>query len=141
AALPVDFHSHVLCHRLAAPGTGSTRPLPLSHARRAAGDAAGTGAGPDLCPLLEWSHSCGRGPTYRGGACLRLPAHGDRILSLLLSALDRLTPDGGCVERAHLVLVRQTLAQLVSLLLDQSGLALAAGCLALGLGLAAAGPA
>src|SRR5438270_709434 len=45
-----------------------------------------------------------------------------------------------CAHRPHLVRVRQALAELVSLLLDQSGLALVAGGLALGLGLASGGP-
>src|SRR6266702_6400747 len=82
-----------------------------------------------VCDARQW-----------GGAGVRLPADGDGLLHLFLSALDRTAAHGRCLEQPRLVRLRQAAAQLVSLLLDLPGLALVAGCLVLGLGLAAGGP-
>src|SRR6202035_2097819 len=79
-------------------------------------------------------------PHARRGAGVRLLRDGGLFLPLLLSALDRAAADRRRAEQPRLVRPDQAAAQLVPLLLDLPGLALVAGCLILGLGLAAGGP-
>src|ERR1700682_219404 len=140
APLPLDLHPRRLLRGLAAILAGAARALPLSHARRVAVDVPRARAGADLPPHPARPPARPCRPDQRGGAGVRLPADGHRLLHLLLSALDRIAAHGRCLEQPRLVRLRQTATQLVSLLLDFPGLALVVGCLVLGLGLAAGGP-
>src|SRR5439155_20693910 len=118
-----------LHRRLATTLARAPRPLPLSHAGRPARHVPGAGAGADLPALAPRAHAGTRVAAEWRGPRVRLSGDGDRVLPLLLSALDRAAAHRGLVEQPRLVRVRQALAQLVSLLLDVPGLALVAGCL------------